>query len=127
MTDNVQRPLSPHLQIYRWQLPMATSILHRITGSGLAAGAFMLLWMLWAAATGPAAFQAFLDFCASPLGMFMLMGWTAAFYYHLCNGIRHLVWDTGHLFKMTQAYAAGYAVIAGTIILTILTWWKVFA
>lgn len=126
-TQDPARPLSPHLQIYKWQMPMTTSILHRMTGCALAIGTLMVVWMLASAACGPEAYSVFTGFAGSIIGRLMLFGWTVALYYHLCNGIRHLTWDTVHLFKIEQAYLAGYAVFAGTIILTILTWWSVLS
>lgn len=117
-----QRPLSPHLQIYRWQLTMVMSILHRATGVALLAGVVPFTWWLVAAATGPAAYEQFMAFCASPLGLLMLLGWMVAFYYHLANGVRHLIWDSGHLFKIKNAYAAGYFVLAVTALLSAMTW-----
>lgn len=117
-----QRPLSPHLQVYRWQLTMLMSILHRATGAALAVGVIPFTWWLIAAASGPAAYEQFMAFCASPLGVFMLMGWSVCFYYHLANGIRHLIWDTGSLLNIKKAYAAGYFVFFATVLLTAGTW-----
>ncbi len=117
------RPLSPHLQVYRPQLTSMTSILHRVTGAALAVGTLMVVWMLLAAATGMGAWITFQNFAASPLGLLMLFGWTVALYYHLCNGIRHLLWDMGYLFAIKDAYRAGYIVLALTFVLTVLTWW----
>ncbi len=103
-------PLSPHLQIYRWQLTMLMSILHRMAGVALAAGTLLILWMLMALAQGPEAYAAFESFVTGPLGMLMLFGWSAALCYHLCNGVRHLLWDTVHIFEIKNAYRAGYVV-----------------
>jgi succinate dehydrogenase / fumarate reductase cytochrome b subunit len=123
MTDNTtNRPLSPHLQIYRPQLTSMMSILHRITGAALAAGALMLAWWLVAAAAGEQAYSVFRNFASSPLGLFMLFGWSFSFYYHLFNGIRHLIWDTVRLFKIEDAYRAGYAVLLLTVLATAGTW-----
>lgn len=123
MTD---RPLSPHLQIYRWRLNMLLSILHRATGIALAVGTLMVIWMLIAAATGEAAFNLFRDFAVSPLGLFMLFGWTASLFYHLFNGIRHVVWDFGYGFEIKNAFRNGRIVIIATVICTALAWWNVF-
>ena len=121
------RPLSPHLQIYRPQLTSGMSIMHRISGIALAGGTVMLLYWLVAAALGPAAYAgAVRCFAAWPTKLLML-GWTLAFYYHLCNGLRHLAWDTGWGFELGTAYKTGYAVIACAVILTGLTWACVFA
>ncbi len=118
------RPLSPHLQIYRWQLTMSMSILHRITGGALATGTLMVMWGLLAAATGPHAWGQFTGFCRSYIGIFMIFGWSAALYYHLCNGVRHLIWDTVHFLDIKNAYRAGYIVLLSAALLTALTWWR---
>lgn len=116
------RPLSPHLQIYRWQLTMAMSIAHRATGLALVAGTLLLVWWLMAAATGPDAYAVVQGFVGSWLGLLLLFGWSAALFYHLCAGIRHLVWDTGHALDIASVYATGYATIAGAVLLTLLAW-----
>lgn len=122
MEKSNPRPLSPHLQVYRPQLTTVLSILHRITGAALAVGLVMVVWMLIAAAGGEAAYNQFARFCGSPPGQLLLLGWTFALYYHACNGIRHLIWDTGRLFEIGAAYRAGYVVLAATVLLTALTW-----
>jgi succinate dehydrogenase / fumarate reductase, cytochrome b subunit len=114
-----ERPLSPHLQIYKWQLTMAMSILHRGTGLALAAGTIFLVWWLVAAASSDRAFAAADWFFGSLLGLVFLFGWCFSFFYHLCNGIRHLAWDAGYGFEIPTAYASGYVVIAATIVLTL--------
>lgn len=127
MSAKPDRPLSPHLQVYRWQLTMAMSILHRITGAGLGVGLLLLTWVLVAAAIGEDAYYTAMDFISSPLGILLMFGWTAALYYHLFNGIRHLIWDTGRLLSLKGAYASGYIVLALTIIATIATWYEVYS
>ncbi len=119
------RPLSPHLQVYRWQLTMTMSILHRISGAALVAGLAAVVWMLLAAATGPEAWESFTGVAGSLIGRVALFGWSVALYYHLFNGIRHLAWDCGKLFEIKDAYLAGYMVWAATGLLTFLTWWSV--
>jgi succinate dehydrogenase cytochrome b subunit len=116
------RPLSPHLQIYRWQLTSLLSILHRLTGIALTAGTILLVWWLVAAANGPESFESVQWFLGSWLGLLLLFGWSVALFYHLCNGIRHLWWDTGKGLDLRSVYASGWAVLAGTAILTILAW-----
>ncbi len=124
MTANPQqRPLSPHLQIYRWQLTMAMSILHRITGVALSIGGLMVAWWLVAAELGEGPYNIARDFAASPLGLFMLFGWSFCLYYHLFNGIRHLLWDTVRLLKIENAYRAGYVVLLCTVLATAATWY----
>lgn len=116
------RPLSPHLQVYRWQLTSVLSILHRVAGIALAAGTILLVWWLVAAAQGPQTYASVQMFLGSWIGRVLLFGWTAALYYHLCNGLRHLWWDTGRGLELPQVYMTGYAVLAGTAVLTIVTW-----
>lgn len=115
-------PLSPHLQIYRWQLTSVMSILHRASGIALSAGGVLLVWWLVAAASGPEAYSGVQDFLGSWLGIAMLLGWTAALFYHLCNGIRHLVWDTGRALDLRSTYIGGWIVVAATAALTALAW-----
>jgi succinate dehydrogenase / fumarate reductase cytochrome b subunit len=116
------RPLSPHLQIYKPQLTAITSILHRFTGIGLSAGILYLLCWLLAVAQGPEAFDRLQDFNGSIIGRILLFGWSVAFFYHLLNGIRHLAWDAGFGFELPTAYKSGYAVLIGTVVLTIAAW-----
>lgn len=115
-------PLSPHLQVYRPQLTSVLSITHRATGVFLALGTLMLLYWLVAAAHGPEAYAAAQRCIAGLPAQILLCGWTFAFYYHLCNGIRHLLWDTGWGFELDTAYKTGYAVVAGAVVLTAATW-----
>lgn len=117
-----RRPLSPHLQVYRPQLTSALSIFHRITGVALVVGTLLLVWWLVAAAVGPEAYAAASGFIGSWLGLFLLLGWSAALFYHLANGIRHLVWDAGYGFELPTVYASGWAVVVATGVLTLLAW-----
>lgn len=116
------RPLSPHLQVYRPQMTTMLSILHRITGGALSIGTLMILWWLVAAASGPGAYDTAMAFSTSPLGILMLLGWSFSIYFHLLNGIRHLIWDTGRMMAIGCATKAGYVVFYGAILMTILTW-----
>ena len=113
------RPLSPHLQIYRWHLSMATSILHRMSGVVLALGLLLLTWWLAAAASGTEYFDFVHDIMASWIGRLILLGFTAALYFHLFNGIRHLMWDIGYGFEIETAQRLGYLVFALTILATL--------
>jgi succinate dehydrogenase / fumarate reductase cytochrome b subunit len=122
VTTRSERPLSPHLQVYRPQLTSALSIFHRITGAFLALGTLLLTAWLVAAATGPDAFAAVQGFIGSILGYLLLLGWSAALFYHLANGIRHLFWDAGYGFELANAYRSGYAVLAATAVLTAAAW-----
>lgn len=121
-TPDPRRPLSPHLQIYRWQLTMSMSILHRITGAALCFGTLLIATILIAAALSPSQYQTVSHYVKSPLGLFCLFGWSFCLYYHLFNGIRHLIWDTGHLLKIENAYRAGYVVLLLTALATACTW-----
>ncbi len=123
----VRRPLSPHLQTYRWPVTMLSSILHRATGIALAAGCVLLVWWLVAAAGSPAYFAFVQGFLASWLGVLMLLGWVAALSYHVLNGIRHLVWDTARGFEKPGLNATSYAILDGTAALTLLVWVVGFA
>jgi succinate dehydrogenase / fumarate reductase cytochrome b subunit len=116
------RPLSPHLQIYRWQLTSVLSILHRATGIGLAVAAVLLVSWLGSAADGPEEFAKVQGFFGSPVGLVVLFGCTVALFYHLCNGIRHLVWDSGRGLDLKSVYVGGWLVLAGTAMLTVLVW-----
>lgn len=119
-SDN--RPLSPHLQIYRWQWTMAYSILHRATGVALAVGALFLACWLIALAGGADDFNAVQEFSSSIIGRVLLLGWTWSLFYHLLNGIRHLIWDSGRWLELGPAEKSGHAAVAGSVILTVVAW-----
>jgi len=116
------RPLSPHLDIYKWQLTMTLSIVHRATGIALAGGTLLLIWSLLALANGPEAWANVRGFCASGFGMFLLVGWTWSLCYHLCNGIRHLAWDSGWGFEIPRAYLTGWTVVVLSVLMTLAIW-----
>jgi succinate dehydrogenase / fumarate reductase cytochrome b subunit len=116
------RPVSPHLQIYRWQLTSVMSILHRFTGVALALGTLLLVYWLIAAAMGPAALATAQACLGSPVGQLLLFGWTLALFSHLANGIRHLFWDAGLGFELPHAYRSGWAVLIATLLLTLGVW-----
>ena len=117
------RPISPHLQVYRWQLGSTLSVLHRFTGVGLALGLIVLSYWLIALAGGEASYGAALRMLSSPAGQLCLLGWTFAFLYHLLNGVRHLFWDAGYGFERTQRLASGWLVVFGALGLTIGSGW----
>lgn len=117
-----ERPLSPHLQVYRPQITTVMSIVHRATGVGLSLGAVVLVIWLAALASGGDAFYAVSSCLDSWFGRILLMGWCWALYYHLCNGIRHLVWDTGRGMDIPSVYRSGYLALAASTVLTVLTW-----
>jgi succinate dehydrogenase / fumarate reductase cytochrome b subunit len=118
----VRRPLSPHLSIYRWEVTMASSILNRITGVALSLGTLLLVWWLLAAAAGPAYFAVVQEFLISPLGLLLLLGWTAALFYHLFAGIRHLAWDIGIGFAKPGLNPVSWVVLGLTAAATLVTW-----
>lgn len=116
------RPLSPHLQVYRLPLAAWLSISHRATGIGLTLGTLLLTWWLAAAAYGPDAYAVFSDFISSAFGLLILFGFSFALFFHLCNGIRHLLWDAGKNFSIEATKRSNTFVIAGTVVLTALAW-----
>ncbi len=120
----MERPLSPFMfpVWYRFQLTSLMSILHRLTGIALAVGSILLAWWLVAVAAGGEIFAATHAFLSSPMGVLLLFLWSVAFFYHLCNGIRHVVWDAGYGFEIRSAFRAGYAVLGVTVLLTVLAW-----
>ena len=121
-----ERPLSPHLQVYRWQITMTMSILHRATGVAITVGAFGLAWWLMAVAAGGEAYRDAAACLASPLGLVALAGFSLSLVYHLLNGIRHLSWDAGWGFEIPQFYASGWTVAILTVVLTALVWFAAF-
>ena len=116
------RPLSPHLQIYRWQLHMVMSIVHRITGLGLGVGGVLLAWWAVALAAGEAAFGAFQAFIVHPAGRLVLFGFTFSLIYHALNGIRHLFWDIGWGFEKKTASRSGLLVLFLAVAATAALW-----
>lgn len=125
--EKSQRPLSPHLQIYRPQLTSVLSITHRITGMALVIGTLVLVYWLLAAASGPEAYASAQALLGSWLGRVVMLGFSYALFFHLCNGIRHLFWDVGLGFELKTAYASGNAVIAVSIALTVIAWALAYA
>jgi succinate dehydrogenase / fumarate reductase cytochrome b subunit len=118
----VERPLSPHLLIYRWPVTMVMSILHRITGLGLYFGTLLVAWWLIAAASGPNAYATFAAFMSSLLGRLILLGYTWALIHHLLGGIRHLIWDLGYGFTANEREGLAWATVIGSVGLTIVLW-----
>jgi succinate dehydrogenase / fumarate reductase, cytochrome b subunit len=117
-----QRPLSPHIQIYKREINMVMSILHRITGAALYGGTILLAWWLIAAASGPDAFASANRLLASPLGLLILFGFTWALMHHLLGGVRHLVWDTGWGFDLDTIDKISWATGIGSVVLTLAIW-----
>jgi succinate dehydrogenase / fumarate reductase cytochrome b subunit len=116
------RPLSPHLSIYRPQINSIMSILHRITGAGMIIAAILTVWWFLAAAAGPEAFATADDLITSWVGGFVLLGSMAMLWYHLFNGVRHLVWDAGYGLELKYVRNGSFAVFGATALMTLLTW-----
>ncbi|MEM9724518.1 MAG: succinate dehydrogenase, cytochrome b556 subunit [Pseudomonadota bacterium] len=112
------RPLSPHLSIYAYQITWVLSILHRATGCALLVGVVLVVWWLFAAATGPDAFAVADNFLSSWLGGFVLLGSLFALSYHFLNGVRHLFWDAGYGFEIRNVTLSGWAVVIGSFVMT---------
>ena len=119
---DTQRPLSPHLQIYRKQVQMMTSITHRATGIALAVGTLLVVCGLLHLAGGEESFNHFKGVIGSPVGLILLLGWSWSLFYHLCNGIRHLVQDAGLGYEIPQFIRSSWLSVAGSIVLTVLVW-----
>lgn len=125
MTDTPvqkERPLSPHLQIYKPQITSMSSIFHRMSGIALMLGLFLFAWGVIALASGREAYEYFIWFCQSTIGQLMLVGWTMAFFYHMSTGLRHFFLDAGYMYEKKVASISGFVVIGVAIILTALTW-----
>jgi succinate dehydrogenase / fumarate reductase cytochrome b subunit len=119
--EQVKRPLSPHLQIYKPQLTSILSITHRATGVFLSLGSLFLTSWLVGLATSEEAFTSLQQYGSAWYGKIILVGFVFSFYFHLGNGIRHLFWDAGLGLEISTTYKSGYAVIAFSIILTVVT------
>jgi len=118
----VDRPLSPHIQVYRPQLTTVLSISNRATGIGLSIGTILLVYWLVAAATGPDAFERAQSFIGSWLGILLLLGWSFSLFWHLAMGIRHLAWDTGWGLDIETTYTTGWIAVGGAVVLTVIAW-----
>jgi succinate dehydrogenase / fumarate reductase cytochrome b subunit len=114
------RPLSPHLQIYRLPLTGVLSILHRITGIAMIPGAVLIVWWFVAAVYSPAYFATADWLLTSWLGTLVMLGSLWALAYHFCNGLRHLIWDAGRMFDLPSANRSNLFVIGGSVVLTVL-------
>lgn len=118
----VARPRSPHLDIYRWQIQMVSSILHRAAGIALAAGLVLLVCLLTSLAAGPEAYAKVQRCTGSAIGMIVLLGFTWSLSYHLLNGLRHLLEDTGRGFAIKSFVLTGWIAVFGSFVLTALVW-----
>ena len=119
-SDN--RPLSPHLQVYRLPFTALTSISHRVSGVLLSGGALVLVYWVIAAAAGPEAYATASAILGSLPVQALIFLWTFVLFYHLCNGIRHLVWDVGYGFDLKTAHRSGQAAIGAAAVLTLFAW-----
>jgi succinate dehydrogenase / fumarate reductase cytochrome b subunit len=117
-----ERPLSPHLQVYRFAYTMALSILHRATGIALSVGMLLLAWWLVAAAGSESSYAQVVTCLGSLPGRVVLFGFSFAFFYHLCAGLRHLAWDLGYGFEKATARRSGAAVVVVSLALTAALW-----
>ncbi len=116
------RPLSPHLSIYRWQISMILSILHRITGVGLGIGTLMISYWFISIASGPKSYSTAQWFFDSIFGKILIFGFTLSLVFHLLNGIRHLFWDIGLGFEISTSKKSGWTVVMLTFIFTLIIW-----
>ena len=116
------RPLSPHLTIYRWPITMTLSILHRLTGVALSGGLVILTIWLLSLSFGAAAYDPVAALLETLIGKLLLVAFSYAFFFHFCNGIRHLFWDVGKGFEMRQVVASAWTVVAASLALTLLFW-----
>jgi len=123
----VERPLSPHLAIYRPHLTMVMSILHRVTGAALYVGTLLVAWLLVAAASGPGAYASASGFLTSWFGKLVLFGYTWALMHHMLGGVRHLIWDTGRGFGVEEREWLARGTIVGSLALTLAIWIAAFA
>lgn len=120
--NNMPRPRSPHVQVYRPQLTSVLSFGHRLSGIFLSLGAVLMVGWLLAAVTEATAFSYLNSGLGSPLGLMLLFVWTLALFFHLCNGIRHLFWDAVLGFELKTIYLSGWVVVFSSIGLTLVTW-----
>ena len=127
MARTTSRPLSPHLTIWKWGPHMAVSIMHRVTGNGLATvGALGLIWWLMAAAIGPEAYATFVRCATSPIGYLVMVGLSWFFFQHLCSGLRHFVLDMGAGYELRTNKSWSIATFIMSALLTILFWSYIF-
>ena len=116
------RPLSPHLQVYRWQMTSVLAILHRGTGLFLVLGTLMIAFWVITLALGHDVFTSYQIWLGSLLGKIFLAGWSFCLFYHWANGIRHLLWDAGLGYEIGQVYMTGWIVVLVSVVLTGLLW-----
>ena len=117
-----ERPLSPHLQIYRPMMTMMMSVAHRVTGAALYFGMLLLAWWLIAVASGPNAYGLFEAFIGSWIGLLILFGFTWALMHHMLGGLRHLIWDTLRGFEPAEREVLATSTLIGSVVLTLVLW-----
>jgi len=127
MTSTANRPLSPHIQVYRLPLPAVMSITHRMASVANFVGLFVLIWWLGAMASGAEAYAEFTNHTSTWYGQLALVGWTFTLFYNMAHDVRHLFWDFDKGFELTTAYKAAFAICAFSIGATVLTWHSVWA
>ena len=123
--SSFKRPLSPHLQIYKPQITSVLSILHRFTGIGLFVGLGFFIYWLNSLTGGEKSYEESCSFFKSPLGTIGFCSLIFSFYYHLTNGLRHLLWDSGHGYTLPWVHKTGWIVVFSTLILTLSTWFLI--
>jgi len=122
MITQDNRPMSPHVQIYRLPLTAIVSITHRATGVALSFGALLMVWILASVAAGPEGYASVHSHLAAWYGQLFLFGFTFALYFHFCHGVRHLFWDIGWGFDLEIADRNAVLTIAVAAVLTLVTW-----
>ena len=120
------RPLSPHIQIYRWQWTMTYSILNRATGIALSVGALLLAGWVSTLAFSPPLFESLNALLATPLGVFCLVGWTWSLFYHMAGGLRHLFWDAVKGFDLKTGEITGHLALGFSVVCTAITFGAVY-
>lgn len=117
-----ERPMSPHLQVWRWHITMASSIAHRATGVALYVGALILAGWAVALASGPVPYDQYMSLLGSPIGKLVLFGLTVSIFYHLANGVRHLFWDAGEGFTPKTANATAAVAFSFAAVISVIVW-----
>ncbi|MBN2753095.1 MAG: succinate dehydrogenase, cytochrome b556 subunit [Rhodospirillaceae bacterium] len=116
-------PISPHLQVYNmFALTSFLSILHRIFGAALFVGTLLFVYWIGSAASGPKAYDAAMNFLGSWFGYLLIFGWSFALFYHMCNGVRHMTWDTSRMIDLKSIYQSGYVMVGCAFGLTLIAW-----
>lgn len=120
--NKTERPLSPHLSVYRWPITMTLSILHRMTGVALSIGLIALVAWLESVALGAGSYETVAGWLDTLIGRLLLLGWCFSFFFHLANGVRHLFWDVGLGFELRQANASAWFVVIASVGMTAVYW-----